>query len=68
VLSDVGAAGDVRRDEDALVVPEAAIRLALELPVVDVQGHAAQRPGRERGDQRLLVEDLSPCHVHQDGA
>ena len=40
MLTHVTAAGDVRGDEHAIVVPEAAIGLVLELTHVDVEGHA----------------------------
>src|SRR5438105_15952072 len=60
VLTHVSAPGDVRGDEDTLIVPEATIRLVFELAHVDVEGHSPQRSGPEGRDPRLFVDDLPP--------
>src|SRR5712691_7991036 len=58
----------MRRDEDALIVPEATIGFVFELTHVHVEGHAPQRACRKGGDQRLFVDDLAPRDVHEDRA
>src|SRR5688572_18525301 len=68
MLRQVSAAGDVRSDENALVVPEATIGFVFELAHIDVEGHPSQRSRRKGGDQRFFVDDFTPRDVDQDGA
>src|SRR6266705_3656727 len=68
MLTHVTAARDMRGDEDALIVPEAAIGFVLKLTLIDVEGHPTQRARRKGGDQRLFVDDFAPRDVHEDRA
>src|SRR5438128_1873813 len=65
MLRHIGTTGDMRRNQHALVLPETAIGGVLELPEVDVQTDATQLPRRQRGDQRLFVDDLPAGDVDQ---
>src|SRR5882762_72012 len=68
MLTHVTAARDMRGDEDALIVPEAAIGFMLELTDIDVEGHTPQLSRRESRDQRFFVDDFPPRDVHEDRA
>ena len=65
----VGLARDVRRDEHARVVPQAAVGVAFEFPAIDVERGPTDLAIGQPLLQRGLVDDLSPGHVdhHRTG-
>src|SRR5262245_20774604 len=65
MLRHVCTAGDMRGDQDALVLPEAGIGGVLELALVDVEADAAQLARCERIDQRRFIDDLAARDVDQ---
>src|SRR5262245_26865522 len=65
MLRYVCTAGDMRSDQDTLVLPEAGIGGVLELALVDCEADATQLARCERVDQGRLVDDLAAGDVDQ---
>jgi hypothetical protein len=57
MLTKVVGRGHMRRDDNAFIVPEAAVGLALELADIHVQGDTPEFAVAEGGDHRLLIDD-----------
>src|SRR5262249_41040212 len=56
MLRNIRTSRNVRRDQDALVVPEPVVRLPLELAVIDIQRNAAQFSRSESGAQGFFID------------
>ena len=52
----VGCRGNVGRDDDALIVPQARIRRALEFTLIDVESDAAKLAFGQCIDQSIFID------------
>src|SRR6478672_11463082 len=67
VLRDITHGRDMRRDEDALVIPQAPVRRALEFALIDVQRNTPEFALSKRTEQRFFVDNLTAGNVDQNG-
>src|ERR1700683_3966777 len=67
MLTKIVGGGHVRRDDNAFIVPQAAVGLAFEFADIHVQGNAAEFAVAKRGDQRFLIDDFTACDIGNDG-